>query len=169
LVAGLSTGLGLIIIYIGIPLLIGVLIAGRGLGGFERLLARSMLSINIPKPPAMPTNAGLLGQLKSLLTDSVTWKSLVYLGLKFPFGIASFSVLVAFLSASLALIFEPLYYRAFPTDIGFWRIETQDQAAVCCMIGVVLLLLSFHLVNGLAYLWGRFAQIMLGPEPPVGT
>jgi hypothetical protein len=31
----------------------------------------------------------------------------------------------------------------------------------------VLLILSMHLMNGLARLWGRFAQIMLGPDDPV--
>ncbi len=168
LVTGLSTGMGLLIIYVGIPLLIGVLMAGRGLGSFERIMARTMLGVNIPKPSPMPTSAGLLGQFKSLFTDSVTWKSLAYLGLKFPFGIAVFSVLVTSFSLSLSLTLAPLLYQMVPMDFGLWRVDNKDEAAICCMIGVVLLLLSFHLVNGLAYLWGRFAQIMLGADPPAG-
>jgi hypothetical protein len=53
-------------------------------------------------------------------------------------------------------------------DFGLWQVDTKDEATIWCLIGVVLLLVSFHLVNGLAFVWGRFAQIMLGPDPPAG-
>lgn len=167
LVAGFSTGTGLLIIFIGIPILIGVLMACMGLGAFERLLARTILRVNIPAPAARPMAPGLLGHLKALFTDTATWKSLAYLLLKFPFGIAAFVVLVTSFSISIALTLAPLIYRTVPLDFGLWQVDNKDEAAVWCMIGAVLLLLCFHLVNGLAFLWGRFAQIMLGPEPPV--
>jgi hypothetical protein len=169
LVTGLSMGTGLLIVYIGILILIAVLLGCRGLGAFERLLSRTMLHLSIPSPPpSSPSEPGVLGTLKALFKDTTTWKSLGYLVLKFPFGIASFVVLIASFSASIALTLAPLTYRTVPMDVGLWRIETKDEATVCCMVGVILLLLSFHLVNGLAYLWGRFAQMMLGPDPPAG-
>jgi len=168
LVAGLSMGLGLLVVYIGIPILIGVLEVVRGLGALERLLARAMLDVSIPAPPRRPAAPGLLGKLKSLFSDAVTWKSLTYLGLKFPFAIATFSVLVSSFALSIALVLAPWLYRTVPMDMCFWRVETKDQAAICCMIGVILLMLCFQLVNGLAFLWGRFAQMMLGPDPPAG-
>ena len=52
---------------------------------------------------------------------------------------------------------------------GLWKVDTKDEATVWCLVGAVLLLLCFHLVNGLAYLWGRFARIMLGSQPPAGV
>jgi hypothetical protein len=168
LVAGFSMGTSLLIVFIGIPILIGVLIGCLGLGAFERLLARSMLHLNIPSPPSPPSGPGLLGKLKALFGDTATWKSLGYLVLKFPFGIAAFVVLVTSFSVSGALVLAPLLYRTVPMDFGFWQVDTKDEATVCCMVGAVLLLACFHLVNGLAFLWGRFAQIMLGPEPPAG-
>lgn len=168
LVAGLSIGVSLLIIFIGIPILIVVLEIGRGLGSLERLLARAMLDLSIPAPPLRPATPGLINKLKSLFSDPVTWKSLAYLGLKFPFAIATFAVLVSSFAVSIALVLAPWLYQTVPMDICLWRIETKDQAAICSMIGVVLLMLCFHLVNGLAFLWGRFAQMMLGPDPPVG-
>lgn len=167
LISGLSLGLSLLVVYIGIPILIGILFAGFGLGAFERLLARTMLDVPIAAPPRAPAGPGLLGQLKALFTNAATWKNLAYLGLKFPFGIASFVVLVTSFSLSIALVLAPLTYQTIPMDFGLWRVDTKDEATVWCMVGVVLLLVSFHLVNGLAYLWGRFAQIMLGPDLPV--
>lgn len=168
LMAGLSTGVSLLIVFIGIPILIGVLEACRGLSAFERLLTRTMLHLNIPAPPAVPSTPGVLPKLKAQFGNAVTWKSLAYLGLKFPFGIAAFVVLVTSLSLSVALILAPLMYQTVPMNFGLWRVDTKDEATIWCLIGAVLLLLCFHLVNGLAYLWGRFAQIMLGPDPPAG-
>jgi len=168
LVAGLSMGTSLLIVFIGIPILIGVLEACRGLGAFERLLARTVLHVNIPSPPSLPSRPGILPKLKAQFENTVTWKSLAYLGLKFPFGIAAFVVLVTSFSLSVSLILAPLMYRTVPIDFGLWSVDTRDEATVWCMIGAVLLLLCFHLVNGLAYLWGRFAQIMLGPDPSPG-
>jgi len=169
LVGGLSTAVGLLIVFIGIPILMAVLLACRGLGAFERLLARVMLNLNIPPPsPAPPSEPGFLGALRGMFRDTVTWKSLGYLMVKFPFGIAAFSVLVSSFAVSIALILAPWLYRTTPMDICFWRIETKDEASIGCMIGVVLLMLCFQLVNGLAFLWGRFAQMMLGPDPPAG-
>jgi hypothetical protein len=164
LMAGLSIGVSLLIIFIGIPILIGVLEITRGLGAMERLLARGLLDVRIPAPPARPSTPGLLGKLKSLFSDAVTWKSLAYLGLKFPFGIATFAVLVSSFAVSIALILAPWLYQTMSMDVCLWRIETKDEAAVACMIGVILLMLCFQLVNGLAFLWGRFAQMMLGPD-----
>jgi len=169
LVTGLSLGAGLLIVFIGIPILMAVLLACRGLGAFERLLARIMLNVSIPPPPpAQPSEPGFLGALKGMFRDTVTWKSLGYLLLKFPFGIAAFSVLVTSFSISVALVLAPLTYRTMPLDFCLWQVDTKDEAAICCMVGVILLMLSFQLVNGLAYLWGRFAQLMLGPDPPAG-
>ncbi len=163
---GLSLGGGLLIIFVGVPILIGVLFACLGLGAFERLMARSMLHLSIPSPPHLAPAPGLWRKLKALFGDATTWKSLFYLMLKFPFGVAAFVVLVTAFSLSGALILAPLTYSTFRMDFGLWQVDTKDEATIWCLIGVVLLLVSFHLVNGLAFVWGRFAQIMLGPDPP---
>jgi len=65
------------------------------------------------------------------------------------------------------LILAPLTYSSLTMEFGFYQVNSKDEAMVCCLVGVVLLLVSFHLVNGLAFVWGRFAQLMLGPELPV--
>ena len=106
--------------------------------------------------------------MKALFGSVTTWKTFGYLMLKFPFGVASFCVLTTAFSFSISLILAPFLYNVVPIDFGLWRVDNKDEATVWCLIGVVLLILSFHLVNGLALVWGRFAQIMLGPDPPAG-
>lgn len=168
LITGISLGAGLLVVFVGVPILIGMLFACLGLGAFERLMARSLLHLSIPSPPAVACGPGLWPKLKALFGDTTTWKSFFYLLLKFPFGIAAFVVLVTAFSTSLALILAPLTYSTLSLDFGLWRVDSKDEATIWCLIGAVLLLASFHLVNGLAFVWGRFAQIMLGPDHAAG-
>jgi hypothetical protein len=168
LVTGLSLGAGLLVIFVGIPILIGVLFACLGLGAFERLMAGSMLHLSIPSPPRPASGPGLWEKFKAVFGDVTTWKSFLYLMLKFPFGVATFVVLVTAFSLSGALILAPLTYSTFRMDFALWQVDTKDEATIWCLIGVVLLLVSFHLVNGLAFVWGRFAKMMLGPDSPSG-
>ena len=46
-VTGLSLSVGLLIVWVGIPLLLGLLAASIGLASFERLLARQLLGVEI--------------------------------------------------------------------------------------------------------------------------
>lgn len=166
LTVGLSLGTGLLVIFVGLPILLAVLAACWGLGAFERQMARSMLHVTIPPAPGLPSGPGLWPKLKALFGDSLTWKSFAYLMIKFPFGIVSFVLLVTGFSLSVSLILAPLIYRTVPISFYQWRVDTKDEAAVWCLVGVALLILSMHMVNGLAMVWGRFARIMLGPDAP---
>ena len=166
LIFGMSLGAGLLIVFVGLPILLMVLGACWGLGAFERGMTRAILHVAIPPPAGVTSGPGLLDKLKALFASPTTWKSFVYLLLKFPFGVAVFCVLVTALSLSAALILAPLTYHTIPIDFGLWQVDTKDEATVWCLVGVVLLLVSFHLVNALATMWGRFARMMLGPDLP---
>src|SRR5882672_7159507 len=50
LITGISLGTGLLVIFVGVPILIGMLFACQGLGAFERGMARSLLHLGIPAP-----------------------------------------------------------------------------------------------------------------------
>jgi len=164
LTVGLSLGSGLLVIFIGIPILIAVFAACGALGGFERGMARSLLHLDIPSPERAVIAPGLWPKLKALFGDAATWKSMLYLLLKFPFGIATFVVLITVFAFSGAMILAPLTFGTARIDFGFWQVASKDDATTCCLIGAVLLIASFHLVNALAFVWGRFAQIMLGRD-----
>jgi hypothetical protein len=170
---GLSVGAGLSAIFIGVPILLGVLRAARSLGSLERRLARSLLDVNIPPPTGgahsciNPSGSGLLSEIKMLLSDSITWKSLAFLVLKFPLGIMSFVLLFTSFSVSVSLTLAPVLSYVVPVDVNFWlpwATPTVAGEAVCCVVGVVLLIASVHLMNGLALGWGRFTRIGLGND-----
>ncbi len=90
LVTGLSLGFGLLIIWIGIPILLLMLVAWWGLTAFERQLAILLLHVDIsPMSLESAKGQGIWERLKAHLSNPITWKGLVYLFAKFPLGILS--------------------------------------------------------------------------------
>jgi hypothetical protein len=85
-----------------------------------------------------------------------------YLFLKFPLGIFSFVMTVILLSISLGFILAPLAYWFGDIYIPFWEIDTFGETLILSALGVLFLLVSMHLLNGLALIWREVAEVMLG-------
>jgi len=170
LVTGLSLGIGLSITLIGIPILFGTLLFWRVLADFERQLTKNILNIDISFKPIRKSE-GIWEKIKAYLSDSFTWKSLIYLFLKFPLGIISFVVSVTLLSVALGLIATPVLYHL--TEIGILHgtfcvtisdiclINRYFASIAVGIIGVFLLLIFLHALNGLARVYGLLAKSIL--------
>ena len=103
LVTGISVGAGLIIIWVGVPILALVLAGSWAICEFERILAVTLLKEEIPRTTrgrSTVTDAQALSsverffvgawrRLKSHLSERLTWTGMLYLLLKFPVGVAS--------------------------------------------------------------------------------
>ena len=131
----------------------------------ERLLAGRLLGVAFPaSPPPSAHGEGMWSRAWTYLSDPVTWKSLVFVALKFPAGIAMFTVITGLISASAALLFAPLAhlmgFRSF--IIGPWRIDTWGETFLAVALGIFFLPFSLHLLNGIASASGWFARLMLG-------
>jgi hypothetical protein len=182
LVVGLSLGLSLAIVWIGLFILLAVFAAWYAFSAFERQMAIWLLREEIP-PMVRPDLAvrspemTLWQKFTAALNNPVTWKGLFYLAAKFPLGIFSFVVLVTLLATSGALVAAPFYYQYLPPQVNFtldgsaynpaWIIDTPFEAALACLLGLFLALISMHIFNGLAWFSGKFARVMLGNFQPV--
>lgn len=163
LVTGFALGLGLAIIWIGLPILLLVLLAVYGLTGFERLLAIHMLEQPISPLREVQPEESAWQWLKGVLTTPATWKGLLFLLLKFPLGILNFVVTVTSLAVSLAFLLAPLLILTEGViDIGFWRVDTMAEAALCSLLGAILHIAVLHLLTGLAWGWAGLARLLLG-------
>ena len=165
LVTGLSLGLGLSITLLGIPILLLMLIAWWGLIVFERQLAIWLLHVDIP-PISRDTASGqsIWVQLKAHLSNPLTWKGLVYLFARFPLGIFSFIVAFTLIALTGALVFAPLTYTNPESQMYIFslHIDTLYEAVICSIVGLGVGLISMHIMNGLAFVSGRFTSLMLG-------
>lgn len=173
LVTGFSAGIPLIIVWVGLLLLALVLAAWQGFILFERKMAIAMLGEDIP-PVQLADLSGKTTWQKfgAWFKNPVTWKGLVFLLAKFPLGIASFVILVTFGALSLALLAAPFIYRQLPLVVNWgWNntfvIDTLNKAVLASLAGVVMLFVSLHIFNGVAWLWAKFAHLMLGSSQPL--
>ena len=106
-VTGFSVGVGMLITLVGVPILVGTLLAARGLGLADRARANWLLGLDVPRPARRPAATGFLRQLIAPMRDAANWKASAYLLLMLPVGVVNFSVAVAIWSAALPALFLP--------------------------------------------------------------
>ncbi len=72
-VAGVSVGIGLAIVLVGVPILLAVVVGWRGVARFERFLGIALLDAAIePTPPALPEGDGVWGRARALTQEPFT-------------------------------------------------------------------------------------------------
>jgi signal transduction histidine kinase len=163
LVVGVSIGAALAVVVVGLGILLAMLVAWRGMAAIERGIARVLLGVQIARPVDRRGQPPL-ERIVRWLRDPVTWKSLVFVALKFPLGIASFAAVMASGFISLVFLFAPLIVLITPVTVFGWIVESPLAALPLTVVGAPATLLSLHLYNGLAWLWALFARVMLGPS-----
>jgi hypothetical protein len=161
---GWSLGLGLLIIWIGLIVLAIVLGGSWLFSAFERQQAIHLLGAEVSPmwPDADKGNESVWKRFVAFLGNRVTWTGMVFLLLKFPLGVASFVVAITSLSVSISLLLAPFYYRWDRPDFSFWVVDTLPEALLCSLIGALLLIMSLHLLNGLAWVWKGLSRVLLG-------
>ena len=163
LVTGLSLGVGLVIVWVGLLVLAGIFAAWYGLVVFERQMAIWLLREEIPPITRQDLRGlSLWEQFKAAISNPVTWKGLAYLLAKLPLGILSFTLLVTFAALSVSMLAAPAYYQYFPPEFFIWSVDTLGKALLLSLAGIFVALISLHILNGLAWVSGKFARVMLG-------
>ncbi len=190
LIVGFFTGISLIMIGIGIPLLFilfGIIVE---LAGFERRLVGILLETAIPaREPDI--DGSRWERSKRLVTASQTWRAVGYLLSEFVYGTITFGLLASGIATAVSFLFAPTYYQDgpisaywplptsnFTLDILFgwdslligltttfrlvsWHIETLFGALLVSAFGLVLLWGTLLFGNAAAELWAAYARRML--------
>lgn len=181
LTTGFSLGVGLAVTLAGVPILLATLAGATLLARVEAELANRLLGTRITarSPDA---SGGVLRAVKRLVTDVQTWLDVAYLLVKFVLGVVSFTALVGLLSTAGSLLVAPLTYSSAyhvapefrpvsvgPFDAGRLVVDTFGEAVGVALAGLVLALVSLHLLNALARLSGVVTEALLddseAPEP----
>jgi signal transduction histidine kinase len=168
IVTGLSTGLGLVITFVGLPILWLTLVLARYGAVAERARAR-LLDLRLPEPAPLPHEDSLLRKLFAPVRDGATWRAVAYFLILFPLGIVTFTLVVTFWSTALGMLTLPLWAWALPHngpqfgDDYYWN--AWWQIGLASLAGLVLTLLTPWIVHGLAAVDRALVRALLGRTP----
>ena len=149
----------------GLPISGLFLLSIRGIALLERRIVEALRAVRMPRRPLF-INKGLSWQekFKSLVTESHTWKVLLYAALKFPLGFI-YSMVIGFLFIlSLSFITSPILELVLHLPLELFGNEAFTPVwflPIVCLAGFILLPLTFHLAKFIGKLHGRFAKSML--------
>jgi len=179
----LAVGISLAWTIPGLALLIAVIVGARWLGDLEALLARHLAGVPFRRPPTwFDRSVSLRQQARQVGGDPSTWTGLIYLLVDLALGICSLVLLVVGVAFAVVFTFAPLIMNGFgPFDgsgdlvgSGTRAIDSVPEALWLVPVGIVLTVVLVHVVNACAYLYARWAGLMLGSRarnipPPVPT
>lgn len=154
LIAGFAIGAGTAILFAGLIVLAMTLSMARLFGRLEREIAKAMLGATFHPYPATPRG------WRASLTDSRSWRTMLYLLLRFPLSILSFTLSLMMI-APLAMMAAPLLYTVFPYRIDGSLVGNSQEALLVSLFGCALFLILVHAINGLAAITRRLAMAML--------
>jgi signal transduction histidine kinase len=171
-------GVALAITFFGVAVLALSVRSARGLGGWSRSLAGSMLAEHIDDPEPFVAKSGFLGWLQSALRDRVGWRAVGYLAVKVPWTLLGFYVAFSLWWDAVVCIIYPFMGSGasnppvfgierglfFPTgnnggNQGFFH----AVAVVVC--GGIFLLAAPWVMRGFVNVDRMLMRALLGPDP----
>lgn len=171
LVPGILLGIGTVIIWLGVPILAGLVALWWTLAAFERALAIHWLGVNIAPMSAGMPEASSWWRVWERLGNRMTWKTLAYLLLKYPIGLCSFILALVLPIISLTLMITGLVLGFITAPFYALAIVLLDaenagkrvRRYLAFFISAFgLSIVSLAILNALAALQGQLARGLLG-------
>ncbi|GAA2940428.1 sensor histidine kinase [Kitasatospora cinereorecta] len=172
-----SLGLGMLITFLGIPVLAAGLVMCRGFGALERGRARGLLKLDVPDPePLRGRTGGLMSWVGAVLRSGASWRHLLYALLHLPWAVLAFTVALTFWSYGWATFTYPLWHWVFPAYAGTGGIQlygdrthevyldTPFELAVTSGAGLAIVLVTPWIIRGLASVDRLMVAGLLGPS-----
>ncbi|GGU92570.1 histidine kinase [Streptomyces litmocidini] len=176
-IAFASAGAGLLVTFLGVPVLAGTLAMCRGFGAVERARARGLLDLDVAAPePVRGRTGGAFSWMGAMLKSGASWRHLLYAVLHMPWAVFSFSVTVALWGWGWSLFTYPLWQWALPLWAGqdgiqlygdrnhAFYLDTPFELAVTSLIGLVFVLAGPWVLRGLVSVDRLLVSGLLGPS-----
>jgi len=187
LVFGLALGVGLLVTWIGLPVLLVTLAAATAAAGLEAILARRLGGVDVSVPAflrefdisdglALP-GEGFLDAVRRIVTARATRTSVALPLPKFGSGLLSFVALAVTGAVSGGFLAAPSVYDDPRVVVGVgrvvvdgeygvgpWAVDTFPEALATGIAGVVSLFVGLALLDGLARVHAGYTAALLGDD-----
>lgn len=173
LVTGASVSVSMLIIALsGIPMLLGLWYVARAGANVERGVANALLHQHLSYAPIHSSHRGNLWvRLRALSGERDRWREVGFLLLRFPVGVATFTAAATGLSVGFWVVWAPFDARIVDHPFGDWALSSRMEDASASQwswllvpVGVLLLVVACHLLNGLARACGRWTDSAIGSD-----
>jgi signal transduction histidine kinase len=115
-VAGFSAGLATLVVWVGVPVLAGTLLACRWFAQLERRLAGWVTGRPLPPHHYRPVRGSGLSRMVWLLRDPQSWRDLLHAVVSFPVRIAAFVIAVVWTVGGLGGLLAVTWQWSIPYD-----------------------------------------------------
>ncbi|MGK5642390.1 sensor histidine kinase [Streptomyces sp. URMC 126] len=178
-VTTVSLGLGLLITFVGVPVLALGLAGARLLGAVERTRARILLDADVEGPhPVQAENrsGGFMGWVWALLKSGASWRHMVYAVVQMPWALCAFSVSLVLQVLGWSLFLYPAYQWMYPTWWGQpgmqvfsdrnheLYLDNPFELATTSAVGLAVVLVTPWLIHGMATMDRMLVKTLLGPS-----
>ncbi|MFF7974499.1 sensor domain-containing protein [Streptomyces sp. NPDC007905] len=172
-----ALGAGLLVTFLGIPVLAVALAGCRGFGALERTRARALLGLEVAAPePLRTAKPGAFAWMGAVLKSGTSWRHLLYALLQFPWAVFSFVVAVSFWTYGWALLTYPLWFWLFPMYGGHGGLQLYGdehhsvyldnpfEITLTALVGLLFTLATPWIVRALTTVDGLLVRGLLGPS-----
>jgi signal transduction histidine kinase len=167
-VVGLATGAGLLITFVGIPVLAATLLLSRAGARVELWRAATLLGVELHLPHPIRRRDTLLARVLAPLSDGASWRAAVYFVMLLPVGIVTFSVAVTLWATALGFLTLPAWAWALPgggPELGNGSHWSEPwQLAVLSGAGLALVFAAPFVIHALTYLDRGLLQLLRRPR-----
>jgi signal transduction histidine kinase len=163
-------GVGLSLVWVGLPILAAAMYTSRGFATVERMRIGPVLGRPVHHPTyKSPTRRGVLGRLLTPVTDGQYWLDLLHGIFRFIPSTIAFAFVVVWWSAALGGLTWSLWAWSIPSGpddqdlpelLGF-STDYGTRAAFYLAVGVFFAGTLFWVVRGVALLEAQFARVLL--------
>lgn len=170
-VTGLTTGVSTLIVWVGLPILVGTLYASRGLAVVERRAVCWATARELPPHHYRPARGHRVARkLLLALADPQSWRDLLHALVAFPVRVTTFSIAVSWavggLGSTLYVLWEWALPRSADDDTGLFELITGSSSrlgdiTLNTAIGIFLLLTLPWVVRGLVVVQAGLARGLL--------
>ncbi|MGW5846987.1 sensor histidine kinase [Streptomyces sp. NPDC055254] len=176
-VTGVSLGAGLLVTFLGIPVLAGVLAMCRGFGHLERARVRTLLGARVGDPaPVRARKGGAIAAMGAVLKSGSAWRHVLYSVIHFPWALFGFCLALTLWTTGWSMLLYPLWFWVFPafTDQPGLMVFQNDAysfyldspAAVCAtaLAGLLITLATPWVLRALTAVDRVMVDGLLGPS-----
>ncbi len=165
-VTGVSLSLSFAIFVFGLLFAVFFTVSLRGLALLEGRIVEGLLGVRMPRRPLFSQKGiSWFERLKTNLTDTHIWLSLVYFLLQMPLGVIYFTLIVTLFSVSIAFMAAPIVQSItdFPIiTIGLMRYYVPAWSTpLFLLLGFLLWTITMHLGRFIGHWHGRYAKTFL--------